>query len=90
MPKPDFTANDPTHFDLRRPAKPGVIRRHMVIERCGLRFGIFGAQGKEAAFYTSGGAEKFADGIEAAREIVKALRETEKAAAVIRLGRGCV
>ena len=44
----DFAANDPTLADLQRLAKEGVIRRYLVIERGGIRFGIFGVLGKEA------------------------------------------
>jgi 5'-nucleotidase len=86
----DFSANDVTLADLRRLAEAGVIRRHMVIEREGIRFGIFGVLGKEATFYTSGGAVKFADALETAREIVKVLRETEKVDVVIALSHGGV
>jgi 5'-nucleotidase/UDP-sugar diphosphatase len=86
----DFSANDDTLADLQRLAKAGVIRRHMVIERDGIRFGIFGVLGKEATFYTSGGAVKFSDAIETAREIVKVLRETEKVDVVIALSHGGV
>ena len=50
----NFAANDATLADLQRLAKDGVIRRHLVIERGGIRFGIFGVLGKEAMFYTSG------------------------------------
>ena len=49
-------ATDPTLADLQRLAKEGVIRRHLVIERGGIRFGIFGVLGKEAQFYTDGAA----------------------------------
>ena len=60
-----------------------------VIERGGMRFGIFGLLGKEAQFYTGGaGAVKFADPIETAREMVKILRETEKVDVVIALSHG--
>ena len=51
-----FTKDDATLADLQRLAKEGVIRRYVVIERGGLRFGLFGVLGKEAMFYTSGGA----------------------------------
>src|SRR5678815_4221236 len=44
----DFGANDPTLTDLQRLAKQGVIRQHLVIERGGIRFGLFGVLGKEA------------------------------------------
>ena len=49
----NFAENDATLADLQRLAKDGVIRRHLVIERGGIRFGIFGVLGKEAQFYTS-------------------------------------
>jgi 5'-nucleotidase / UDP-sugar diphosphatase len=82
----DFTANDATLAGLQRLAKDGVVRRYLVIERGGMRFGIFGLLGKEAQFYTGGaGAVTFADPIEAAREMVNLLRETEKADVIIAL-----
>ena len=85
----DFTANDATLAGLQRLAKDGVVRRHAVIERGGMRFGIFGLLGKEAQFYTDGaGAVKFADPIETAREMVKTLRETEKVDVIIALSHG--
>jgi 5'-nucleotidase len=83
-----FAANDPTLADLQRLARDGVVRPYVVIERGGIRFGIFGLLGKEAMFYTSGGAVKFADPIETAQEMVKALRETEKVDVVIALSHG--
>ena len=86
----NFTENDATLADLQRLAKDGVIRRHLVIERGGIRFGIFGVLGKEAIFYTSGGAVTFSDAIETAREMVKILRETEKVDVVIALSHGGV
>jgi 5'-nucleotidase / UDP-sugar diphosphatase len=85
----DFTGNDATLTGLQRLAKAGVIRRHIVIERGGIRFGIFGLLGKEAQFYTGGaGAIKFADPIETAREMVKLLRETERVDVIIALSHG--
>jgi 5'-nucleotidase len=57
-----------------------------VIERGGLRFGLFGVIGKEAIFYTTGaGAVSFSDAVEAAKEMVTVLRETEKVDVVIAL-----
>jgi 5'-nucleotidase / UDP-sugar diphosphatase len=83
--------NDATLNDLQRMAQAGVVRRHVVIERGGMRFGIFGVLGKEAQFYTGGaGAATFADAIETAREMVKVLRETEKVDVVICLSHGGV
>ena len=86
----DFAANDPTLADLQRLAKEGVVRRHAVIERDGIRFGLFGVLGKEAMFYTTGGAASFRDAIETARETVRLLRETEKVDVVICLSHGGV
>jgi len=86
-----FAKNDATLADLQRVAKAGVIRRHVVNERGGMRFGIFGVLGKEAQFYTGGaGAATFGDAIETAREMVKVLRETEKVDVVICLSHGGV
>ena len=85
----DVSGNDATLAGLQRLARDGVIRRYLVIERGGIRFGIFGLLGKEAQFYTSGaGAVTFADPIETARDMVKLLRETEKADVIIALSHG--
>ena len=85
----DFTSNDATLVGLQRLAKDGVVRRNLVIERGGIRFGIFGLLGKEAQFYTGGaGAVKFSDPVEAAKEMVKVLRETEKVDVIIALSHG--
>ncbi len=86
----NFEAKDATLGDLQRLAKDGVIRRHLVIERGGIRFGIFGVLGKEAVVYTTGGAASFPDAIETAKEVVKILRETEKVDVVICLSHGGV
>jgi len=86
----DFSKEDATLSALQRLARDGVIRRHLVIERGGIRFGLFGVLGKEATFYTSGGAVKFSDAIASAREVVKVLRETEKVDVVIALSHGGV
>jgi 2',3'-cyclic-nucleotide 2'-phosphodiesterase (5'-nucleotidase family) len=60
-----------------------------VIERGGIRFGLFGLLGKEAQFYTTGaGAVTFSDAVEAAKEMVRVLRETEKVDVVICLSHG--
>jgi 5'-nucleotidase len=83
-----FAGSDAALSELQRLAKDGVIRQHLVIERGGIRFGLFGVIGKEAIIYTNGGAAKFSDAIEAAREMVKLLRETEKVDVVIALSHG--
>ena len=87
----NFSKDDASLADLQRLAKAGVIRRYLVIDRGGIRFGIFGLLGKEAQFYTSGaGAASFADAIETAKEMVTVLRETEKVDVVICLSHGGV
>jgi 5'-nucleotidase len=87
----NFSKDDAALADLQRLAKAGVVRRHVVIERGGMRFGIFGVLGKEAQFYTGGaGAASFSDAIETAREMVKILRETEKVDVIICLSHGGV
>jgi 5'-nucleotidase len=86
-----FAATDATLAGLQRLSKEGVIRRHLVIERGGIRFGLFGVIGKEAISVTVGaGAVKFADPVETAREVVKLLRETEKVDVIIALSHGGV
>ena len=81
-----FTKNDATLAELQQLAKEGVIRRYAVIERGGLRFGLFGVIGKEAIFYAGGaGAVAFSDAVEAAKEMVTVLRETEQVDVVIAL-----
>ncbi len=63
----------------------------MILDRGGIRFGIFGLIGKQAMFYASGaGAVTFIDPIETAREMVKQIREREKADVVICLSHGGV
>jgi 5'-nucleotidase / UDP-sugar diphosphatase len=85
----DFAGTDATLADLQRLAKDGVIRRHLVIERGGIRFGLFGLLGKEAQFYTTGaGAVTFSDAIETAKEMVRVLREMEKVDVVVCLSHG--
>jgi 5'-nucleotidase / UDP-sugar diphosphatase len=83
-----FAAGDPSLTALQGHARAGIVRRHLVIERGGMRFGIFGVLGKEAIIYANAGAVTFSPDIEAAREIVKALRETEKVDVVIALSHG--
>ena len=86
----NFTKDDSTLADLQRLTKDGAIRRYVVLDRGGMRFGIFGVLGKEAQIYTSGAAASFSDAIESAKEMVKVLRETEKVDLVIALSHGGV
>jgi 5'-nucleotidase/UDP-sugar diphosphatase len=85
-----FSGSDATLADLQHLAKEEVVRRYLVIERGGIRFGIFGTLGKEAMIYTSGGATTFADPTESARVVVKILREKEKVDVVVALSHGGV
>jgi 5'-nucleotidase/UDP-sugar diphosphatase len=85
----DFSGSDATLAELQRLGKAGVVRRYQVIERGGLRFGLFGVLGKEAISVATGkGAVKFGDPVETAREVVKLLREKEKVDVVIALSHG--
>jgi 5'-nucleotidase len=85
-----FAGTDPSLAALRSLTKDGVVRRHVVIKRDGLRFGIFGVIGKEAIIYANAGAVKFTPDIEAAKQVVKFLRDTEKVDVVIALSHGGV
>jgi 5'-nucleotidase len=84
----DLTAGDPRLAGLQRLAKEGVLRKHAVVERGGLRFGLIGLLGEEASHYTGG--TKFTDAVETARELVRALREQEKVDVVICVSHGGV
>ena len=86
----DFSGSDPALSGLQRLSQQGVIRRYLVIERDGIRFGLFGVLGKEAQIYTSGGSVVFPDPIASAREVVALLREIEKVDVVIALSHGGV
>jgi 5'-nucleotidase/UDP-sugar diphosphatase len=84
----DFSKEDPTLSGLKQLAKGGVIRRHIVIDRGGLRFGLFGLMGKESMLYTNASAIAYPDAIETAKEMVTLLREAEKVDVVICLNHG--
>ena len=65
----NLMATETTLVDLQRLAKEGVIRRHLVIERGGVRFGIFGVLGKEAQIFAGIAVRlRSSDAVEAARE----------------------
>lgn len=73
----DFSGSDPSLTGLQALAGDKAVRRHAVIERNGLRFGLFGLMGKEAVFYAPGaGAIAFPDAVETGKEMVELLRET--------------
>jgi len=83
-----FATQDAALADLKRLTRDGVIRRYVVVERGGIRFGLFGLLGKEALRYTSGGATTFSDAIETAKEMVTILREKEKVDVVVCISHG--
>jgi 5'-nucleotidase len=84
----DFSKDDATLSRLKDLSKAGVIRRHAVIERGGLRFGLFGLMGKESMLYTNASAITYPDAVETAKEMVTLLRDTEKVDIVICLSHG--
>ena len=84
----EFSKDDATLSHLQRLGKAGTIRHHTVIERGGLRFGLFGRMGKESMLYTNASAITYPDPIETAQEMVSLLRETEKVDIVICLSHG--
>jgi len=82
-------AKDSTLIGLQKMAHDGFILPYKVIERDGIRFGIFGLLGKEATFYTAGaGAVKFSDAIETAKSTVKILHDSLKVDVIICLSHG--
>ena len=50
----NFAASDPSLTGLQRTSQDGVVRSYLVIDRGGIRFGLFGLMGKESIFYTTG------------------------------------
>src|SRR5215469_5130942 len=93
---PILAAN--THFDgdgaglaqFKELAQAGLIRSHMLLERGGIRFGLFGMMGTDSIQFTiNPGAVTFSDPIETARKIARQLR-AEGADVVICLSHGGV
>ncbi|HRI04830.1 MAG TPA: bifunctional UDP-sugar hydrolase/5'-nucleotidase [Pyrinomonadaceae bacterium] len=87
----NVTAADASIDGLRKLFDDNILRRYTVIERGGIRFGLFGVLGKEATMYTGGaGAVTFDDAIETGAKMAAILRETEKVDVVIGLSHGGV
>jgi 5'-nucleotidase/UDP-sugar diphosphatase len=87
----DFSAPAQALAGLQQLGAQGRIRNYLVIERGGIRFGIFGVLGREAAIYSVNAAPViFTDPVEAARATVAMLRNTEKVDVVIALSHGGV
>lgn len=87
----DFSAADPKTAGLQKLGGEGRIRDYLVIERGGIRFGLFGVLGLEAAIYAVTAAPVvFTNPIEAAQRTVAILRDVEKVDVVIALSHGGV
>jgi 5'-nucleotidase len=87
----DFSAPAQAVAGLQQLTRQGRIRNYLVIERGGIRFGLFGVLGREAAIYSVSAAPvTFTDPIDAARATVAMLRDTEKVDVVIALSHGGV
>ena len=87
----NFEADDEALADLQRQVEEGLIRRYIVIERDGVRFGIFGVLGKEAVAFTSGAGGRFVSSTISSRnskETVEILRNEENVDVVICLSHG--
>jgi 5'-nucleotidase/UDP-sugar diphosphatase len=87
----DFSAASPTLAGLQELGAEGRIRNYLVIDRGGIRFGLFGVLGLEAAIYSVNAAPAtFTDPVEAARATVAILRDVEKVDVVIAISHGGV
>ncbi|HUN81942.1 MAG TPA: metallophosphoesterase, partial [Phycisphaerae bacterium] len=86
----NYEASDPELAGLKELATSGTIRSHMVIERGGIRFGLFGIMGFDSIVYTiNPGALTFPDPIKTARDMVQRLR-SEGADVIICMSHGGV
>ena len=69
---------------LEEAFKQGMVKPYMILEKGGMKIGIFGIMGKDAAEKSPFASPvKFGDPLETSREMVKVLREKEKADMVI-------
>ncbi len=79
-----FSTNDPGDATLKQAFRDYPVRGYTIIERNGLRIGIFGLLGKDAAEDASFARPvTFSDPVEAARKTVKILKEREKVDLVV-------
>ena len=86
----NFDATDPELDGLKTLGRDGVIRSHMILERGGIRFGLFGAMGPDSIQFTiNPGALTFPDRIQIARDTARQLR-AEGADVVICMSHGGV
>jgi len=86
---PIFRSDSTEDDTLEESFKKGIVRPYIMREIQGIRIGIFGIFGKDAADVSPFARPmKFRDPIETSREMVKVLREKEKADWVICLSHG--
>jgi len=79
-----FDPDDPEDDSLEKVCAAGLVQRYKIIERGGVRFGLFAIMGKDAAEVAPFASPvSFRDPIEVAKEMVALLREQEKAEVVI-------
>ncbi len=79
-----FDPDDPKDDSLERVCAAGLVQRYRVLEKDGVRFGLFAIMGRDAAEVAPFASPvKFRDPIETAREMVSLLRAKEKAEVVI-------
>jgi len=87
----DFSADDPRLTALKKWAARNVILPHAIIDRGGIRFGIIGLIGYDAAKYAlDPGGVVFTDPIETAGSMASKLRREESADVIIALSHGGV
>jgi 5'-nucleotidase/UDP-sugar diphosphatase len=79
-----FDPEDARDNSLEKVCAAGLVQRYRVLEKGGVRFGLFAIMGKDAAEVAPFASPmSFRDPIETAREMVGLLREKEKAEVVI-------
>jgi len=70
-----FDGDDPGLSQFKELAQAELIRSHMLLERGGIRFGLFGMMGTDSIQFTiNPGAVTFSDPIETARKVARQLR----------------
>ncbi len=84
-----FDAKDPRDDELEKAWKNVGVKPYTIITRAGLRVGLFGLLGRDAAEVTPWARPvRFADAVETSREIVEILRKKERVDLVVALSHG--
>ena len=79
-----FSKNDPADATLRQAFKDYPVKEYTVIERNGIRIGLFGIMGKNASHDTPYAKPvKFADPVDTSKHLVDILKEKEKVDLII-------